>query len=206
MVYRKTNATEERKGARRRLFLDSAIGLFGKHGYHATTVPMIVADTGSSTGSFYMYFRNKEDVFNAALEEVGKAITGALNAVRETERDALKRIPQAIEALFLLLAQNPEHARILIIESSGLSPRLDKTRRGIILQQKNALQKDLESARGLLAVDNAAIAAQCIVGATYEALYSWMEESPRGRMSVTEVAGIAARLITRLVKKVPAKD
>ena len=63
MVYRKTKATEERKEARRRLILDSATRLFGKHGYHATTVPMIVAEAESSTGSFYMYFRNKEDVF-----------------------------------------------------------------------------------------------------------------------------------------------
>jgi len=37
----------------------------------------------------------------------------------------------------MFLAQNPEQGRILIVESSGLSPRLDKTRRAILRQQED---------------------------------------------------------------------
>ena len=43
MAYRKTPATEARKDARRKTILDAATRLFGANGYHATTVPMIVA-------------------------------------------------------------------------------------------------------------------------------------------------------------------
>ena len=62
MVYRTTPKMAQRKEAHRTKLLETAIRLFGKHGYHATTVPMIVKASGSSTGSFYFYFRNKEDV------------------------------------------------------------------------------------------------------------------------------------------------
>lgn len=41
------------------------------------------------------------------------------------------------QILFMFLAQNPEQGRILIVESSGLSPRLDKTRRAILRQQED---------------------------------------------------------------------
>ena len=62
MVYRTTPKMARRKEAHRTKLLETAVQLFGKHGYHATTVPMIVKASGSSTGSFYFYFRNKEDV------------------------------------------------------------------------------------------------------------------------------------------------
>src|ERR1035438_3137350 len=79
MPRRTTAETEQRKQARRQTFLDAAVALFGRHGYHATTVPMIVEQAGSSIGNFYFYFRNKEDVCAAALEEFGRQIAEAMN-------------------------------------------------------------------------------------------------------------------------------
>ena len=42
-------------------------------------MPSIVRESGSSTGTLYFYFRNKEDVFAAALEAIGDQIAAALN-------------------------------------------------------------------------------------------------------------------------------
>lgn len=201
MPYRKTQATEERKQARRRAILDTATSFFGKHGYHATTVPRIVVEAEVSTGSFYMYFRNKEDVFNAALEELGRAIAQVLDELKQSQPDPLKRIAQGAEAVFLFLARNPEQARILLVESSGLSPRLEKTRRSIIRQQVDELRHMLESVPSLFAVENTMIAARCIAGATFEAAYSWLEENPRIRLPAAEVARAVARFNTQAVKK-----
>jgi len=206
MAYRKTKATEERKQARRRMILDTATSLFGKYGYHATTVPMIVAEAEVSTGSFYVYFRNKEDAFNAALEELGRAIAQVLADLNRSQPDPLKKIAQGAEALFLFLAQNPEQARILIVESSGLSPRLEKTRRSIIRQQVEELRQMLDSEPSLLAIENSVIAARCIAGATFEAAYSWLEENPKIRLPAPDVARAVAKFNTQAVKKHPLKS
>jgi AcrR family transcriptional regulator len=206
MVYRRTQATEDRKGARQRLLLDSATRLFGQHGYHATSVPMIVAAAGISTGSFYMYFKNKEDVFNAALEELGKTITALMDQVEESQPDILKQFSESMEALFLYLAENPEQARILIVESSGLSPRLEKTRRNILRQQANDAQRTLESAPDVFEVENPTIAAQCVVGAAYEALYCWLEEDTKVRMPAVDVARAVARFTIQAVRRTKAKS
>jgi len=205
MPYRKTAATEGRKQARRRMILDTATALFGKHGYHATTVPMIVTEAEVSTGSFYMYFRNKEDVFNAALEELGRAIAQVLDQLKQSQPDPLKRIAQGAEAVFLFLAKNPEQARILLVESSGLSPRLEKTRRSIVRYQVDELRQMLESVPSLFAVENTTVAARCIAGATFEAAYSWLEENPRIRLPVADIARAVARFNTQAVKKHPEK-
>ena len=120
MAFRTTTKMAERKQAHRARFLEAAIALFGKHGYHATTVPMIVEGSGSSTGGFYFYFRNKEDVFAAVLEAVGQQIAAALNkAIANAGEDTFRQMKAAVERLIFFLAGNPPEARILIVESSG---------------------------------------------------------------------------------------
>jgi AcrR family transcriptional regulator len=205
MAYRKTKETEERKEAKQRMILDVATKLFGNCGYHAATVPMILAEADISSGCFYTYFRNKEDVFNAALEELGRAIVCVIDNVNQSQPDPLKRIPQGAKALFLFLAENPEQARILIIESSGLSPRIETTRRAILLELEGGLRRIFESRPSLFSVKDATIAARCIAGATFETAYRWLEEDPKTRMQATEVARAVAHFNTRAVKKVIAK-
>jgi len=200
MAYRKTPATEARKDARRRKLLDAATRMFGSHGYHAATVPMIVAEADSSVGSFYMHFRNKEDIFAAVLEGLGERIAEILTEVRTRQIEPLRRIGQAVESLFLYLAENPQEARILIVESSGLSPRLEKVRRAILQHHAEQTRHTLESAPGVFAFADAAVAAQCLVGAVYEALCTWLEQRPEQRLPAIEVAHSVADYNMRALK------
>jgi AcrR family transcriptional regulator len=192
MAYRNTRATEARKDARRKTILDAATRLFGANGYHSTTVPMIVAESDSSVGSFYVHFRNKEDAFAAVLEALGEKVTEVMDQAKASQDDALLGIRCAVESLFLFLADNPGDARILIIESSGLSPRLEQVRRAILRQQTEQVCQTLESAPAAFSVSAPLIAARCLVGAVFESLCSWLEESPNDRQSAAEVAHAVA--------------
>jgi AcrR family transcriptional regulator len=200
MAYRKTPATEARKDARRRKILDAATRMFGLHGYHAATVPMIVAEADSSVGSFYMHFRNKEDIFAAVLEVLGERISEVLTEARSRPTDPLTRIGDGVEALFVFLAQNPEEARILIVESSGLSPRLEQVRRAILQRQAEQTRHTLESAPEAFHYADAAIAAQCLVGAVYESLCTWLAQSPEQRLPARDVARLVADYNTRALR------
>src|SRR5690242_9570138 len=109
MVYRTTPKMAERKEARRKRLLNASIQIFGRKGYHAATVPMIVAAARSSTGSFYFYFRNKEAICAAALEAVGERISSTLNqAIATAGPEVLQQMRAAVEALVRFLAENPE--------------------------------------------------------------------------------------------------
>jgi AcrR family transcriptional regulator len=192
MAYRKTVATEARKDARRRTILDAATRLFGANGYHSTTVPMIVAASDSSVGSFYVHFRNKEDVFAAVLEALGQKVTEVMYQARDSQDDALLGIRCAVESLILFLADNPGDARILIVESSGLSPRLERMRRAILRQYAEQVCQTLESTPAAFSVSAPVITARCLVGAVFESLCSWLEEKPSDRQSAAEVARAVA--------------
>jgi TetR/AcrR family transcriptional regulator, fatty acid metabolism regulator protein len=192
VAYRTTEKMAARKDARRKSFLDAATHLFGGHGYHATTVPMIVAKAGSSTGSFYMYFRNKEDVFSAALEALGERTLKVVHDAHATVTDPLSQIRAAVESLFLFLAENPREARIMIVESSGLSPRLEQVRRTILARHVDEVRKNLRALGRSTTTVNPAIAARCLVGAVFESLYAWLESPDSERPPAATVARVVA--------------
>ncbi len=188
MVYRTTPRMAQRKADRRRRFLKTSKRLFGEQGYHATTVPMIVNAAGSSTGSFYFYFRNKEDVFVAVLEEADEALASHLNKAIDQRTDPEEKMRVAVEGLFLYLANDPHAARILIIDSACLGGRVEEVRKAIFSRHTigvaNAIASLDESPFG----EDNMIAAWCWTGAVHEAVKHWLEEPPEERRTAEEVA------------------
>ena len=198
MPYRTTRKMAERKEARRKKLPSAAIGIFGGKGYHATTVPMIVRAANSSVGSFYFYFRNKEDIFAAALEALGEQISAALNeALRAAGPDVLAQMKAAVRALVRFLADNPEEARILIVESSGLGKRLEAVRREVIESHTKSVEQALRTLADRLPPLDATVVASCWVGAVYEAVYRWLGQAPDERPSAEHLGEAIAEFNLR---------
>src|SRR5579872_4777965 len=162
MVYRTTPLMEKRKEARKKRLLEVAVRLFGRKGFHATTVPAIVKAAGTSTGNFYFYFRNKEDIYAAALQQIGEDISAALNAaIAAAAPGVLRQMRAAVRGLVGFLAEHPEEARILIVESSGLGKHLETVRRQVVGSHTRSVEHALTAAAAQLAPLDTAVAASC---------------------------------------------
>lgn len=56
----------------------SALQLFKSKGYHNTKVSDIVKEAGIAQGTFYLYFKSKEDLFQSVADQCVQQIAGAL--------------------------------------------------------------------------------------------------------------------------------
>ena len=139
-----------------------------------------------------MYFRNKEDIFAAALEALGEQTIQVVRDAHATATGPLPQIRAAVEALFLFLAGNPRQARIMVVESSGLSPRLEQVRRKILKWHAAEVRQIMEGPGWMFAPTDAAIGASCLVGAVCESLYTWLDSPESERLPADSVARAVA--------------
>ena len=73
---------EERKAENRAKLLAAALTVFAEKGLGAATARDIVREPDLATGTFYNYFRDKEDAFRALLDESTERIRAAAREVR----------------------------------------------------------------------------------------------------------------------------
>ena len=90
--------------SRREHLIETAITLFCEHGYHATGIDRILATAGVSKKTMYLYFRSKEELIYAALQQYDSVFrNNFMKAVEEsgqTPKDKLLAIFEVAEAWF----------------------------------------------------------------------------------------------------------
>ena len=82
----------QRQLTRERL-VDAAVDLFGQRGFRAVTIEQIAAEAGANRATFYLHFRNKEDVANAIGDRLVPNIQAnfaALDALVDPTKDEVR--------------------------------------------------------------------------------------------------------------------
>lgn len=100
--------TDAQKEARRREILDAALRCFSRNGFHNTTTADIVREAGVSQGTFYLYFKTKDDVI-AALADDESQSDALINAMAAAESDPVAGLTVLFNRHGQTLA-NPQHA------------------------------------------------------------------------------------------------
>ncbi len=88
-VAEKTGPKTERGRRTLRKLLDAAGEEFGARGYHETAISSITQRAGVGLGTFYVYFKSKEEVFRALVADMGARTRHALS---ESVKDAPNRL------------------------------------------------------------------------------------------------------------------
>lgn len=84
--------TTRAKDAKRHRIVEAAIQIFSQKGYHRTKVQDITHALGISTGTFYIYFGNKRDLFVEVVDHVFRTILGEAAKAIMDEEDLLQRM------------------------------------------------------------------------------------------------------------------
>jgi AcrR family transcriptional regulator len=123
----------------RALLLEAAVRVFARKGAGAAAIHEIAAEAGVANGTFYNYFRTREEVLEAASTLLAKRFHGDISASSEGVTDAAERVAIGARRFILQALHDPSWgAAILRVWAS--SPIL-KTRTAA------AVLSDLRSGR-----------------------------------------------------------
>ena len=83
---------------RKQEILDTALKLFGEHGYEKTSISDIAKAIGIAQGLCYRYFPSKEALFDSAIEQYADVL---LEQFAGIEKDKYKTLRQVIEGMLV---------------------------------------------------------------------------------------------------------
>lgn len=162
VAYLPAGKREQTKVQNRQAILDAAREVFGELGYDNVTVRDIIRRTGLAAGTFYNYFKSKEEVFAALADDGARRFAPVLKGLRAQAKDFEDFVRAAIQAYFGFLAQEhlnwaekrPANEPHLYIQ--GQTPEMA----AVYAEVRGAIVEEI--ARGGPAVDPDFLAGACI--------------------------------------------
>ena len=126
------SGTQQRRDVRlerrRRRIADAGLYLFATRGYNATSVDEVVERARMSKSAFYEFFGSKEDCFRELLTQEGGALIHDVLTHAATGRNHHERLRVGITTFVRSCFERSSVARLLIVESVGLSEAVDQVR------------------------------------------------------------------------------
>jgi len=113
--------TKTGSGDKRALILDAALNLFRHYGYRRTSMEDIARAANVAKGTLYIYFKSKDELFEALARQLARNVEASLNAVIDRELEPEEKISALLEAklgfAYCWVLSSPHAAEIL--ESSA---------------------------------------------------------------------------------------
>ena len=117
---------ERAKAANRDAILTAARRVFSQMGYDGASVRDIIRGTDLASGTFYNYFRSKEEVFEALQNDIAKRFRPLLHDQRERAESFEDFVRGSLDAYFHFLAAEKSEGRLMMGEHEvHVSVRLD---------------------------------------------------------------------------------
>jgi len=131
---------------RRRRIAGAALALFANRGYNAASVDEIVAQAKMSKSAFYEFFTSKEHCFRELLAEEGGSLIHETLTVAATGHNHHERLRLGITTFVRSCFERASVARLLIVESVGLSEGVDKVRQELQGRFADAVAEEVRHA------------------------------------------------------------
>ena len=145
-----------------------AKSLFSKRGFHSLTVSEIVDSLGIARGTFYLYFKNKDDVYRRVLERTVQEIEKNFK-VLPLERP-LEQLRRNLLSVLKLIEEDRETASLIFYHPYKLNSEFDEILEefyGKVLSLiEGALLKGMEM--GIVRECNVKVVSRAIFGAFVE--------------------------------------
>lgn len=97
----------------RRKILDAAKREIGRRGFAEASIATITAEAGVAQGTFYIYFRSKEDVMRELVLDMGRMLRHHLTEATETAVNRIEAERQGLRAFLDFVRRNPDLYKVV---------------------------------------------------------------------------------------------
>ena len=116
-----TPRTERGTRTRARL-LDAAEKVFAELGYHDASIVKITDAAGVAQGTFYLYFKGKQEIFDELVEDLNRRVRHAMSEASARGGNRIESERLGFQAFFRFTAEHPALYRI-IRQAEFVSPK-----------------------------------------------------------------------------------
>jgi AcrR family transcriptional regulator len=158
---------------RRRRIAEAALALFATQGYTVTSVDDVVTRARVSKSAFYEFFESKEHCFRELLGSEGGALIHDVLSTAASGHDHHERLRLGITRFVSSCYERSDVARLLLVESVGLSPGVEALRHDLQASFADAVAEEVRHAMGhdaFYADKDPAVFGRAVVGAVSDAV------------------------------------
>ncbi len=160
----------------RERILDAALNIFSNQGYHDTRLDEIVKEAGTSKGSIYFHFPNKERLFIALVDQFADVIERrAVEAIQQAPQ-GLGRVSAALQSVLETFGKYRRPAKILLVQAVGLGSVFEKKRLDVTDRFAALIKRYLDEAVAIGEIDpvDTEVVAHAWMGAIYNVVIQWV--------------------------------
>ncbi len=103
---------QREREARIHMILSAALTIFARSGYHGTSMDQIAEQAELGKATLYYYFKSKEDLLLALLEEGMRSFFQQLEEAWQTAESPVEKIQQVTRVGASFFASNPDYFRL----------------------------------------------------------------------------------------------
>ncbi|MFZ4815790.1 MAG: TetR/AcrR family transcriptional regulator [Phototrophicaceae bacterium] len=164
------------KSTTREKILDAALDVFSIKGYHDTRLDEIVVESGTSKGSIYFHFPNKEKLFIALVDKFADLLEKRVSDAVHDDAPGIQRVRAALEAVLNTFSKYRRPAKILLVQATGLGRIFDEKRMDVHNRFAGLIKTYLDEAVALgdLAPMDTEIVSRAWMGAINELVIRWV--------------------------------
>ena len=141
-----TTVPRTARGAQTRTkLLDAAEKVFAELGYHDASIVKITDAAGVAQGTFYLYFKGKQEIFDELVEDLNRRVRHAMSEASAHGGNRIESERLGFQAFFRFTAEHPALYRI-IRQAEFVSPEMlryhyEKLSEGYVEALREAMER-----------------------------------------------------------------
>jgi len=178
MAYRQTDKVKGKLDLKKMEIIKAAREVFAENSYQGTSIKALAQKAKIATGTFYLYFTNKESLINMIVDEIFQELLASIKNERAKFTDGFDKLEASMAACVKLFAKEKNMAKILLVQV----PSVNNAFNAKLIEIENELIKltkeDLDelTSLGQLSGQDTLVSAMAFVGSFRQVIINWLRD------------------------------